>query len=107
MGANDLGAAHNKARYCRDAVSACFLPIGRNRVFECAFGQHFPRLIRGKPHRLRDVEEHFRIAQVAAADEVSPVECIVNGFETRPRVRPLREFLGQAAVVGISPPVVG
>src|SRR5687767_4157361 len=106
MGANQRASARNKTRYSRDAVAARLFPIGITGVLESALGQHLPRLIRGKPHRLRDFYEHFGIADIAAVNEVSPVERVVNGFETRLRVCPFREFLGQTAVVGMGAPAV-
>ena len=106
MSANQLVAGCNKTGYSGDAVPGRLLPIGINGVFESAIRQRLPDRIRRQPGRLSDVDKHIGISNVAAVDEVGLVERIVDGFETRLRVRPFRKFLGEAAVVGVRPPVV-
>lgn len=106
MGAGELVTAGNKTGYSGDSVTARLLPVGIDCVLECPLRQYFACLVGRKPHRLRDVDEHFQIANVAAIHEIRPVKRIVNCFETRPRIRPFREFLGQAAVVGMSAAIV-
>ena len=106
LGSDDLVLACDKAWYSSDAASARLLPIGIHCIFECTVCKNLTGSVGGKTHRLCNVDENFRITNVAAIDEVCPVERVVNGFETRLRIRPFSEFLGQATVIGVGAPGV-
>ena len=106
LGSDDLVLACDKAWYSSDAAPARFLPIGIHRIFESTVCEHLSGSVAGKTHRPCNVDENFRITNVAAIDEVSPVERIVNGFKTRLRIRPFCEFLRQATVIGVGAPGV-
>ena len=106
LSAYDFGTACHEGGNSGDAVPAGLLPVGIDSILESALVQHGSRLLDRKPDRLCDIKENFSLAEVAAVDEISLIERVVNVFESALRVRPFREFLGKPAVVSMRAAII-
>ena len=63
--------------------------------------------IRGQPGRLSNINQHARISDVPKVHEVGAVKCTMNTLAGLRRIRPLRKFLSQPAVIRVRPAAVG
>ena len=106
MCADNLRSACDKAGNARDAVPPRLLPVLIHQVPERSLDQNRSSLIFRKPDTLRNVHEHFDIADVSTFHKIGTIKRLMHAFKPGLRVRPFCELLRKPAVVGVRPPFV-
>src|SRR5262245_2043229 len=100
LGADDTVAAGDERGHARHAELPREGPVLVDGVLEGPLLDHFARLVDREADLLDDVQDHVGIADVPRFHDGGAAHRVVNGLAARLRVRPLADFLSEAAVVG-------
>src|SRR4030095_3971666 len=83
LSAHEFLIIDDHSRHSRDAIVTSLFPIRINRILKRTLSEDSASIIGWKSRCLSNVHDDFNIADVAAIDEVCPVERIGYYFKTR------------------------
>ncbi len=105
--ANQAFAIAKICRHTCNSIASRFFPVGVNGVFKAAISQHSAGLLFIKPNRFHNVDDHFNITNVAAADKIGFKKFIMDGIAPRLCFSPGPNFLGKTAVISMTTLAIG